>query len=99
MQTISRIANAGNAFPYYGVIKEVKLDSVLTEFDEEILEVISVYQPIMTKHIASQLALNYKFTYSIKEINSRLVEALSKYLTHDEFFRWSLRYEGMGSPG
>ena len=79
-------------FPYY---QTILLSSDLTELDEEILVAIGVYQPIMAKHIASQLSIKHKSTYSRKDINSRLFKTLSSYLIQDEYFRWSLRYEDM----
>ena len=95
MQLNTQIATIGHTFPHYRATKEVELDSDLTEFDEEILEIISVHQPIMAKYIASQLALTHRFTYSISEIESRLFKALSNYVIQDKYFRWLLRYEGM----
>ncbi|HEY5826217.1 MAG TPA: hypothetical protein VIT44_17725 [Cyclobacteriaceae bacterium] len=83
------------AFPYY---QTVLLSSALTELDEEILVTIGVYQPISTRHIALQLSTKNKSIYSRRDINSRLYKILSKYLTQDEYFRWSLRYEGMMYP-
>ena len=88
MQLNSTIAHA---FPYY---QTVFLSSALTELEEEILLTIGVYQPIAARHIVSQLALKHKFLYSRRDINSRLYKTLSKYLIQDEYFRWSLRYEG-----
>jgi len=83
-------------FPYY---QSVLLSSDLTELDEEILVIIGVYQPITARHIASQLALKRKLSYTRKDINSRLFKILSNYLIQDEYFRWSLRYEDMEYPG
>jgi hypothetical protein len=94
MQLMS--TNRAHAFPYY---QSVLLSSDLTELDEEILVAIGVYQPITARHIASQLALKHKISYSRKDINSRLFKTLSKYLVQDEYFRWSLRYEDTEYPG
>jgi hypothetical protein len=87
--------NIAQAYPYY---QTVLLSSALTELDEEILVTIGVYQPIMTKHIAAQLASKNKLSYSRKDINSRLFKTLSNYLVQDEYFRWSLRYEHVEYP-
>jgi len=95
MQLNTQIATMGHTLPHYRATQEIELDSDLTEFDEEILEIISVHQPIMTKYIASQLALTHRFTYSISEIDSRLFTALFNYVIQDKYFRWALRYEGM----
>ena len=94
MQLNSQIAPIGHAVHYYQASKEVELDSSLTEFDEDILEVISVHQPIMARYIASHLTLRHKFLYKIGDINSRLTKTLSNYLTRDKYFRWSLRHAG-----
>src|SRR3954449_13032232 len=88
--------NRANVFPYY---QSVLLNSDLTELDEEILVIIGVYQPITARHIASQLALKHKLSFSRKDVNSRLFKTLCKYLIQDEYFRWSLRYEGIEYTG
>jgi hypothetical protein len=90
-------SNTAHAFPYY---QTVSFGSDLTEYDEEILEVITEHlpKPIMAKRIASRLSIKNKSTYSRRDINRRLFKTLSKYVTQDEYFRWSLRYRGLEYP-
>jgi len=95
MQLNSQIVNTSHTFTNYNATKELESHSYLTEFDEEILEVVTVHQPIMTMYIASQLALKNKRTYNIMDINSRLFTALANYITQDKTCRWSLRYQGI----
>ena len=85
------MSNNANVYPYY---QSVLLRPDLTELDEEILMIVSVYQPITARYIALQLFAKYKFTYTRRNINNRLYKTLSKYVTQDEYFRWSLRYDG-----
>ncbi|HEY5826218.1 MAG TPA: hypothetical protein VIT44_17730 [Cyclobacteriaceae bacterium] len=89
------MSNRAHAYPYY---QSALLSSDLTELDEEILAIISVYQPISAKHIASQLSVKHKFPYSRRDVNSRLFKTLSTYLTQDDYFRWSLQLEGLLYP-
>jgi len=89
MQLASNIAHVS---PYYST---VVLGSALTELDDDILEIISVHQPIMTRHIASLLSGRHQSYYSRRDINSRLFKTLSNHLIQDDYFRWSLRHGGM----
>ena len=90
-------SNTAHAFPYY---QTVLLGSDLTEYDQQILEIITEYlpRPITAKRIASLLSARHKFTYSRRDINRRLFRALSNYVIQDEYFRWSLRYDGIEYP-
>jgi len=82
-------SNIVHTFPY----QSVSLSSALTELDKEILLILALHQPIMAKHIASQLSINRKSTYSRRDINSRLFKGLSIYVIQDAYFRWSLRHD------
>ena len=89
-------SNIARKFPYY---QTGLLSSALPQLDEDILLIIGMHQPVMAKHIAAQLSIKHKHTYSRRDINSRLFKSLTNFLIQDEYFRWSLRYEGTEHPG
>jgi len=68
----------------------------LTDFDEEILEIISVKQPIKAIHIANILSIKQETNFRRTDINRRLYNILRVYVEQDEFFQWSLWKEEGG---